>query len=291
MYQPKKRLKYCNENDQTLSCHLISQPSLRTGPIAIRSAIRSTQIGKIRGPSQELAVEEIVHILVRAAESAKHDASPGSSSNISAEMFTRPPGETSMVHHSDLSRDGRWVLVVLMNSLGKLSQRRVVPFDGSGQEHLVGPKNAVCTTGAWSLDGKWVYVSAYTGGALHIWRQGFPDGEPEQVTSGPTEEEGISITSDGMSFITSVGNGHKTVWIHDKNGQRQMSSEGTAFHTTFSSDGAYLYYLKSAGGKGISEVWRTDLAKGQIFTEFLCLEYSHAEAACASLRGLCCPEM
>lgn len=102
------------------------------------------KIGKIRGPPQGLAVEEIVHILVRAAESAKHDAKSRKIaqhfSYISAEMFRRPPGETSMVHHSDLSRDGRSVLVVLMNSLGKLSQRRVVPFDGSGQEHLVGPR-------------------------------------------------------------------------------------------------------------------------------------------------------
>ena len=73
---------------------------------------------------------------------------------------------------------------------------------------------------------------------------GFSGWRTEQVTSGPTEEEGISITSDGMSFITSVGNGHKTVWILDKNGQRQMSSEGTAFHTTFSSDGASLLLEK-----------------------------------------------
>jgi hypothetical protein len=106
-------------------------------------------------------------------------------------------------------------------------------------------------------------VSAYTGCAFHIWRQRFPGGEPEQVTSGPTGEEGIAMAGDGKSFITSVGNGDKTVWIHDKNGERQMSSEGIAFHTTFSNDGAYLYYLKSVAGKGTSEVWRTDLAKGQ----------------------------
>jgi eukaryotic-like serine/threonine-protein kinase len=178
-----------------------------------------------------------------------------------------PPGDRSMVHHSYLSPDGRWVLIVLMNSLGKLTQCRVVPFDGpvdgSGREHLVGPKNAVCTSGAWSPDGKRVYLSAFTGGAFHIWRQRFPDGEPEQVTSGPTEEEGIAMAADGKSFITSVGNGDKTVWIHDNNGERQMSSEGSSFHTTFSHDGAYLYYLKSAGGKGTSELWRTDLAKGQ----------------------------
>src|SRR5208337_1683680 len=45
-----------------------------------------------------------------------------------------PAGERSMAHHSYLSPDSRWVLVVLMNSLGKLTQCRVVQFDGSGQE-------------------------------------------------------------------------------------------------------------------------------------------------------------
>jgi hypothetical protein len=41
-------------------------------------SIRNTlhKIGKIRGRSQGLTVEEIVHILVRAAESAKHDEKP-----------------------------------------------------------------------------------------------------------------------------------------------------------------------------------------------------------------------
>jgi serine/threonine protein kinase len=174
-----------------------------------------------------------------------------------------PSGERSMAHHSYISPDGRWVLVVLMNSLGKLTQCRVVPFDGSGQEHLVGPKNAVCTSGAWSPDGKRVYLSAYTGGAFHIWRQRFPDGEPEQVTSGATEEEGIAMANDGKSLITSVGTGEKTVWIHEKNGDRQLSSEGSAFDTTFSGDGSRLYYLKSGVGRGASELWRTELTTGQ----------------------------
>ncbi|MGA2299122.1 MAG: protein kinase [Candidatus Acidiferrum sp.] len=174
-----------------------------------------------------------------------------------------PVGERSMAHHSYLSPDGRWVLVVLMNSLGKLTQCRVVPFDGSGQERLVGPKDAVCINGAWSPDGKWLYVSADAGGAFHIWRQRFPDGEPEQVTSGTTEEEGIAMASDGTSFITSVGTKDVTVWIHDKTGDHQLSSEGSAFQTTFSGDGTQLYFLKQSGGIGAAELWRTSLASGQ----------------------------
>ena len=34
-----------------------------------------------------------------------------------------------------------------------------------------------------------MYVTSRAGGVNHIWRQRFPDGEPEQVTSGLTEEE------------------------------------------------------------------------------------------------------
>jgi serine/threonine protein kinase/Tol biopolymer transport system component len=174
-----------------------------------------------------------------------------------------PAGERSMAHHSYLSPDGRWVLVVLMNSLGKLTQCRVVPFDGSGQERLVGPKDEVCTSGAWSPDGKWVYVSANKGGDFHIWRQRFPDGEPEQVTTGPTEEQGIAMAGDGKSFITSVGTEELTVWIHDQKGDHQLSSEGSAFQTSFSNDRKHLYYLKRSGTTGVAELWRSEIASGQ----------------------------
>jgi eukaryotic-like serine/threonine-protein kinase len=174
-----------------------------------------------------------------------------------------PPGERSMAHHSYLSPDGRWVLVVLMNSFGQLTQCRVVPFDGSVKEQLVGPKDAVCTTGAWSPDGKWVYLSANKGGNYHIWRQRFPDGEPEQVTSGPTEEQGIAMASDGKSFITSVGTQELTVWIHDQQGDHQLSSEGSAFRTSFSNDRKHLYYLKRSGTAGVAELWRSEIASGQ----------------------------
>src|SRR5277367_5105235 len=174
-----------------------------------------------------------------------------------------PAGERSMAHHSYLSPDGRWVLIVLMNSLGKLTQCRVVPFDGSGQEHLVGPKDAVCTSGAWSPDGKWIYLSAGSGGDFHIWRQRFPDGEPEQVTSGPTEEQGIAMAGDGESFITSVGTQQLTVWLHDQKGDHQLSSEGSAFQTSFSSDRKNLYYLKRSGTAGAAELWRSEIASGQ----------------------------
>lgn len=174
-----------------------------------------------------------------------------------------PAGERSMVHHSYLSPDGQWVLLVLMNSLGKLVECRVVPFEGSGPERVVGPKDAMCTAGAWSPDGKWVYVSANPGGPFHIWRQRFPDGTPEQVTSGLTEEEGIAMAGDGRSFITSVGTRDSTVWIHNTKGDQQLTSEGDTFGPTFSADGARLYYLKRSRTSGNPELWDTNLASGQ----------------------------
>ena len=174
-----------------------------------------------------------------------------------------PAGERSMAHHSYLSPNGKWVLVVQMDEKGEIGQCRVVPFDGSGKEQLVGPAGAECRTGAWSPDGNWVYVSTNQGGRFHIWRQRFPQGEPEQVTSGPTEEEGIAMTRDGTSFLTSVGTQYSTIWIHDGKGEHQMSSEGDAFSTTFSRDGTKLFYLKRGVQNDLAELWSTDLASGK----------------------------
>jgi Tol biopolymer transport system component/tRNA A-37 threonylcarbamoyl transferase component Bud32 len=154
-----------------------------------------------------------------------------------------PPGERSMVHHSYLSPDGRWVLLVLMDERGELLPCEVVPFDGSGAVRVVGPPHATCTSGAWSPDGKWAYVSSNQGGHFHIWRQAFPDGPLQQVTSGITEEEGIAMSADGKSLLTSVGEQDATIWLHDTSGDHQLSSEGSAFGSTLSQDKTRLYYV------------------------------------------------
>jgi Tol biopolymer transport system component len=173
-----------------------------------------------------------------------------------------PEGEREMAHHSYLSPDGKWVLVVMMDMRGNLAQCRVVPFDGSGKERLVGPANASCTTGGWSRDGKWVYMSTNKGGRFHIWRQRFPNGEPEQVTSGPTEEEGIAMESDGKSLLTSVGTTDETLWIKDERGEHQVSVEGNTTAGSFSTDQRKFFYLKS-GAEGKQEVWSMDLGSGR----------------------------
>ena len=175
-----------------------------------------------------------------------------------------PIGNRSMAHHSYLSPNGRWVLIASqMDDTGEIGQCRVVPFDGTGKEQLVGPAGATCSTGAWSPDGNWIYLSTNQGGRFHIWRQRFPSGEPEQVTSGPTEEEGIAMARDGMSFLTSVGTQYWTIWIQDASGERQMSSEGDVFYTTLSRDGTKLYYLKKSGQNDVAELWSTELTSGR----------------------------
>jgi hypothetical protein len=88
-----------------------------------------------------------------------------------------------------------------------------------------------------------MYFSSDAGGRFHIWRQRYPDGKPEQVTFGPTEEEGIWIDIAGRSLMTSVGMEESAVWIRDSNGERQISSEGFAEVPSLSPDGTKAYYL------------------------------------------------
>jgi eukaryotic-like serine/threonine-protein kinase len=173
-----------------------------------------------------------------------------------------PVGERSMIHHSYLSPDGKWVLVVQMDSQGNLLPCRVVPFNGGGEMRVVGPKVGKCNSGAWSPDGEWMYLAAQKDGQYHIWRQRFPDGEPEQLTFGPTSQEGVAVTPDGKSLITAVGSQDSTIWFHDKDGDHQVSSEGFAVRPAFSSDGKKLYYLGGNGQTTGYELQVKDLAGG-----------------------------
>jgi eukaryotic-like serine/threonine-protein kinase len=105
-------------------------------------------------------------------------------------------------------------------------------------------------------------LSADPGGRSHIWRQRYPDGEPEQVTSGATTEEGIAMAPDGKSFITSVGAYDSSVWVHDENGDRQLTSEGEAYGPKLSDDGSKVYYLKRYPNGVKVGVWQTDRTGG-----------------------------
>jgi len=174
-----------------------------------------------------------------------------------------PASESGMAHYSHLSPDGKWVLVQEMDVGGWLPCR-LVPFQG-GMGKQVGPLDGQCTASAWSPDGKWMYYTSNAGGhGNHIWRQAFPDGAPVQITNGPTEEQGIAMAPDGRSFITSVGTEERTVWLHDAQGDRQISSEGSASSARLSFDGSKLFYLVARSvSDDASEIWVADLKSGQ----------------------------
>ncbi len=181
-----------------------------------------------------------------------------------------PAQAHAMAHRSYLSPDGKWVLLVEMDHDHLWLPCRMVPMDGSSPGRQVGPPGAACTFGAWSPDGKWMYLTSRTGGAFHTWRQRFPDGQPEQVTSGPTEEEGIAMAPGGGSFVTAVGVSNVSVWVHNANGERQISLEGNAIGPKFSMDGKKLFYRIVKGApshliftKEPGEVWVAEVGSGR----------------------------
>jgi len=147
-----------------------------------------------------------------------------------------------MAHRSYLSADGKWVLLVEMDQDHIWLPCRLVPMDGSSQGRYVGPLGGGCTVAAWTPDGKWMYFTSDRGGVNHIWRQRFPDGRPERVTSGPTEEEGIAMVPDGRSFVTAVAVQNTSLWVHDAKGERQVSLEGNGYNPKFTPDGKKLCY-------------------------------------------------
>ena len=188
------------------------------------------------------------------------------------------PSETGMAHRSYLSPDGKHILLAEMTT-GWLPCR-LVPFDGSDAGKSVGPTPGQCTDAAWSPDGKWMYFATDTGNGRHIWRQRFPDGAPEQVTFGVTEEEGIAFAPDGRSFVTAIGSRQSTLWIHDGRGDRQITSEGFAFSPTISPDGKQLFYLVRSGGVMnfmTGALWVSDLDSGdrrRVLTDFAIAQYN-----------------
>ncbi len=176
-----------------------------------------------------------------------------------------PPGDRGMAHRSSLSPDGKSVLVVEMDR-GLWLPCKLVALDRGSLAQPVGPAVGGCTSVAWSPDGKWMYFTSGASGAFHIWRQHFPDGKPEQITSGPTEEEGITMTSDGLSFITSVGSRQSSVWVNNSNTTRQVSFEGFSFDPKITPDGKRLCYriLKGAlPSSDPSELRMVDLDSGR----------------------------
>jgi eukaryotic-like serine/threonine-protein kinase len=181
-----------------------------------------------------------------------------------------PPKREGMAHRSYLSPDHQWVLVASEMDIGGNQPCRLVPFDGSSAGRIVGPKDGECSSAAWSMDGKWMFFSAATNHGFHLWRQKFPAGEPEQITFGPTEEEGIAVAPDDHSLLTSVGLAGGSVWIHDGSGERQVLFEGQAHlmvpqfssRAIFSTEGSRIFFFGRRNPNEPEELWAEDLSSG-----------------------------
>jgi serine/threonine protein kinase len=213
------------------------------------------------------------HLLFSEIKSGRHMVIVTSMENRNAERDVYlPPGEGSMAHRSHISPDGKSVLVVWMNTVGGWQPCRLVSFDGHAAAKPVGPANAECTAAAWSPDGSWMYFSSSAGGGFHTWRQRFPDGVPEQVTSGVTEEEGIAVAPDGRWLVTSVGTEQSSIWVHDRIGDHQVTSESAAYFSSpdestsraaFSADGKRVYYLRQELSRNAIELRSVEVASGR----------------------------
>ena len=176
--------------------------------------------------------------------------------------YPAPPA--GMAHRSYRSPDGRSVLLAEMDNRGTFLPCRLVPFDGSSTGRTVGPPAARCTYAGWSPNGGWMYFSADPGDGFHLWRQRFPDGAVEQLTFGPTEQQGLAVSADGRSLITSVGVRQQSVWLHDDAGERPISVEGIAWAPLLSADGQKVCYLvKTAFEQRAGELRVTDVKSGR----------------------------
>lgn len=178
-----------------------------------------------------------------------------------------PPHERGMAHYSYASPDRQWALVVEMDGTGAWAPCRLVSLDRGSPPRTIGP-NGACTSAGWSPDGAWMYFTATLAGSSHLWRQRFANGPPEQITFGPTEEDGVAVENTGRSIITSVGVHESAIWIHDGGGERQLSSEGEAgvgqSPPTFRENDKTLYYLLRHGPDDSgAELWRTEVDSGK----------------------------
>ena len=174
-----------------------------------------------------------------------------------------PRLDGGMAHRSAPSPDRTQVLVVEMSG-GEWLPCRLVPFDGSSIGRRVGPLDGQCTTAAWSSDGRWMYFSSNAGGAFHVWRQRYPNGTPEQITFGPTEQEGTALTPDGKYLITSMGLQQASIWLKGAS-ERQLTSEGFAMLPTMLPSGDRMFYLMRTGSRGYAsgELWSLSLRTGE----------------------------
>jgi len=132
-----------------------------------------------------------------------------------------------MAHLSYPSPDGKWVLLVEMDSDHLWLPCRVVPMDGSSAAsgrarwwRLHGRRMVA----RWQLD---VFHRQSRGSQSYL-AAAFPRWPAKQITSGPTEEDGIAVAPDGRSFVTAVALQNTSLWLHTPRATGRFHWKATA---------------------------------------------------------------
>lgn len=105
-----------------------------------------------------------------------------------------------------------------------------------------------------------MYFSVQIGAHSYLWRQRYPDGQPQQITFGPTEEEMVACAPDGRSLLTSLGRAESTIWLHSAGSERAVTTENYAYSPWLSSDAERVYFLAARSSAEPSELWRVEVS-------------------------------
>ena len=108
-----------------------------------------------------------------------------------------------------------------------------------------------------------MYFSVQIAGHSHLWRQRYPNGQPQQITFGPTDEETVACTADGHALLTSLGREQSRIWLHAGGSERVLTGESYASSPWLSADGHRLYFLAARSSTDPSELRRVEIASGR----------------------------
>ena len=183
------------------------------------------------------------------------------------------PELNQMAHQSEVSPDGRSVIIAYMNP-GPLSPEpracfvRPLAAEGADQIRLIGGGGVPCNMFArWSPDGEWIYFAS---GPNEIWREPAGGGTPEKVFGGPELDltfarvfSPFELMPTGESLILTAGQNQWNLWLHAPSGQEtQLTFNGDAYGAQFSQDGGTVYYVAAPRGEA-GEVWEYRVDDGR----------------------------
>jgi hypothetical protein len=181
-----------------------------------------------------------------------------------------PENQQGLAVYSFASPDRKAAIVVEMGDGWQWSPCKLIWLDSAFAPRQVGPAGS-CTAAAWSPDGSFMYFTVSVNGARHLWRQAYPGGNPEQITTGPTEEEGVVVEPGGRSVLTALGKRENSIGLHEANRDRVLVSEGEILGwrvgenspPCFSPDGKFIYYLARQRQGILPELWRVETSSAR----------------------------